>query len=94
MPIRIDIVDVSRIEKLVKYKNFYQKVFTEQEFEYIKEKEYNHKTIAGLLATKEAVAKAFGNGIFKFGWKNIEIIHDYYGKPFINSGKNIHQKNF
>ena len=89
MPIGIDIVDVSRIEKLVKYKNFYQKVFTEQEFEYIKEKEYNHKTIAGLLATKEAVAKAFGNGIFKFGWKNIEIIHDNYGKPFINSGKNI-----
>lgn len=89
MPIGIDIVDVSRIEKLVKYKNFYQKVFTEQEFEYIKEKEYNHKTIAGLLATKEAVAKAFGNGIFKFGWKNIEIIHDDYGKPFINSEKNI-----
>ena len=54
MPIGIDIVDVSRIEKLVKYKNFYQKVFTEQEFEYIKEKEYNHKTITRLLATKRS----------------------------------------
>jgi holo-[acyl-carrier protein] synthase len=46
---------------------------------------------AGRFASKEAYSKAIGTGINKnFGWKDIEILNDEKGKPYINHIKENH----
>lgn len=93
----VDIVKISRIEKILlnKKDKFINKVFTQDEIEYIKYKKYNSQTIAGLFAAKEAVSKVLGTGLGKVGLKDMEIFHDNRGKPNIvlyNEGLNICQR--
>lgn len=82
----VDIVKISRIRKILDNKrdSFYNKIFTFREIEYIKEKNHDPKTVAGLFAGKEAVSKTIGTGIGKVGWKDIQINHDAKGKPEVN----------
>lgn len=79
--IGIDIVKVSRISKLMEKERFLSRVFSQNEIEYFKEKGMKTETIAGSFAAKEAVSKAFGTGIGKLSFKDIEIMRDKNGKP-------------
>ncbi len=79
----VDIVKITRIEGLInKNKDaFLNKVFTKEEIEYIKGKNYSPQTIAGLYAAKEAISKLLGTGIGKLNFKHMEIVHNQRGKP-------------
>ncbi len=81
----IDIVKISRIEGIVERKgeSFFNKIFTTREREYINAKNRNAQTISGLFASKEAVSKLLGRGIGLVNWKDIEILHDKYNKPYV-----------
>ena len=87
----VDIVEVARIEKILESRreSFYKKIFTNREIEYIEGKEHNSKTISGMFASKEAVSKLIGTGIGKIGWKDIEVLHDSKGRPYINMNSKI-----
>lgn len=90
----VDIVKVSRIENLLKNKKgrFLYKVFTKDEIEYTKNTGYNPQTISGIFAAKEALSKLLGTGIGKVNWKDMEILHDEKGKPYVklyNEGLNL-----
>ncbi len=82
----VDIVQVSRIEKIIKSNrdNFLEKIFTKEEIAYIKDKNYNAQTVSGLFAAKEAVSKLLGTGIGKVNWKHIQLHHDEKGKPYVS----------
>ncbi|MBN1968363.1 MAG: holo-ACP synthase [Candidatus Delongbacteria bacterium] len=85
-----DIVETLRIEKSIEKngKHFLDYVFTKVEQEYCSRKK-NYESFAGRFAAKEAFVKAIGTGIGKeFGFKDIEIINDEYGKPLIKINKN------
>lgn len=77
----IDIVDVSRMERITKRfgDRFLNKVFTRQELEYTRKKMRMHESLAGRFAAKEAFIKAHGEAV---GWKEIEILQQG-GKPYI-----------
>ena len=81
----VDIVEIKRIEKILKRRkhSFYNKIFTSREIEYIEGTGGSPKTVAGLFATKESVSKLLGEGIGKLSWKDIEILHDENGRPLI-----------
>lgn len=91
----VDIVQISRIKEILdtKRESFYHRIFTESEIEYIMSKNHNEKTVAGLFAAKEAISKVFGTGIGKIGWKDFEILHDENGRPYVELGKDIKNKN-
>lgn len=93
MSIGIDIVNINRIKKIIEKSRdkFYEKIFTEKEINYIFKRNHKSQTIAGLFASKEAVSKVFGKGIGDINWKDIEILHDNNGKPFLNINKKIKQ---
>ena len=85
-----DIVQVNRIEKVIKRtKCFIDKAFTDKEIEYIRKKNNNSQTIAGYFAAKEAMAKALGTGFRGVGLRDIEIINDSLGKPSIRISDKI-----
>lgn len=79
-----DIIEIHRIENAIKKRgSFINRMFTEEEEKLFKSKNYKTETIAGNFAAKEAVAKALGTGII-FSWKDIEILRDENGKPYVN----------
>jgi holo-[acyl-carrier protein] synthase len=84
--IGIDIVEVSRILSLIeKYGDkFYHRILTQNEIDYCKKFKNPEIHFAGRFASKEAYSKAIGTGISKdFRWKDIEILNDERGKPYI-----------
>ncbi len=76
-----DIINVSRIAKLIADNRFLTKVYTEYEQNYISK--HGIQTAAGLWAAKEAVSKALGTGFIGFTTKDIEIRHNETGAPKI-----------
>jgi len=83
----VDIVEIERIKKSFESVGlpFRDKVFTQKEIEYCESKKIaKYQSYAARFAAKEAVSKAFGTGISNgLGWKNIEILNNEYGKPYV-----------
>ncbi len=91
--IGIDIVEIDRIKQAVAKNNrFIDRIFTAGEKEAFEKRNYSSQTIAGYFAAKEAVSKALGTGISNMRWKDIEILKDSLGKPYVklhNNAKNL-----
>ena len=78
----IDIIEIERIKKAINKNNkFLERIYTEKEIEYFKQKGYKAQTIAGNFAAKEAISKAFGTGIRGCSFKDMEILRNSLGKP-------------
>lgn len=79
-----DIIEIGRVEKAVSATpNFINKVFTSNEINYFEKICFKSESLAGTFAAKEAVAKALGTGFRSFGLKDIEILRDALGKPYV-----------
>lgn len=82
----IDIIEVKRIKKLMEEygDRFFQRILTEKEITYCRKFSKPELHFAGRFASKEAYSKAIGTGVGKeFSWKDIEILNDDKGKPYI-----------
>lgn len=84
--IGIDIIEVKRIKKLIEDygEKFLNRILTENEINYCKKFSKSDLHFAGRFASKEAYSKAIGTGLGKkFSWKNIEVLNNENGKPYI-----------
>lgn len=82
--IGIDAVELDRIEVIISEKqSFIKRVLTNKELEIFNKlsKRRQIEFLGGRFACKEAFSKAYGTGIGKVGFQDIEIINDEYGKP-------------
>ncbi|OOB77851.1 MAG: 4'-phosphopantetheinyl transferase [Epulopiscium sp. Nele67-Bin002] len=80
-----DIIEIERIKRAVENNEaFLDKIFTDYERSYFKQRNFNAQSIAGIFAAKEAVSKALGTGFRGIRMNEIEIRHTEYGKPLIN----------
>lgn len=75
-----DLIEIERIEKACEKQAFLLRCYTENEIELCKGKA---SMLAGNFAVKEAVAKAFGTGFRGFETRDIEVLRDELGKPFV-----------
>lgn len=79
--IGIDILEVKRVEeKLEKKPNFVDSFLLESEKEYVNLFKNKSERICGFFCLKEAVKKAVSTDLT---FKDIEILHDENGKPFV-----------
>ena len=88
--IGIDIIDIKRIKRIIEQfgDRFFEKILTEKEIAYCKSFSKPDLHFAGRFAAKEAYSKSIGTGISKdFGWRDIEILNDEKGKPYIRHNK-------
>lgn len=76
-----DLIEKSRVKKACEKDAFLSYVFTEHERELILKKP---DRAAGNWAVKEAVAKAMGTGFLGFKIREIEVLRDELGKPYVN----------
>lgn len=92
LDIGIDIVEIERIkDALNRNKRFLEKIFTEEEIEYFKSKQFRAETIAGNFAAKEAISKAIGTGIRNFNFIDIEVLRNNLGKPIVKTYNNLNK---
>ncbi len=78
-----DIVEIERFEK-IHINKFMERYFTEDEISLFKSRKNTFKVIAGNYAVKEALSKCLGTGIRGFRLKDIEVLRDDLGKPYVN----------
>jgi holo-[acyl-carrier protein] synthase len=89
----VDIIEVDRIERAVsRRKNFLNRFFNPCEIKKRPSDKTYYQHIAARFAAKEAVAKALGKGFRGFKWKDIIILQDPMGKPFVELAGMAHQK--
>ncbi|RRD94817.1 holo-[acyl-carrier-protein] synthase [Clostridiales bacterium COT073_COT-073] len=79
--IGIDLLETSRIKKALERPGFIEKYYSAKEIELASNGKW--KKLANNYAAKEAVSKAFGLGFHKFYLRDIEILRDLLGKPYV-----------
>lgn len=83
--IGVDIVSVSRIERVIKSwgERFLRRIFLPDELAYAMAKSRPYVSLAGIFAAKEACVKALGCGIGPISWQDIYVQRDEKGRPFL-----------
>ncbi|MDO4177771.1 MAG: holo-ACP synthase [Phascolarctobacterium sp.] len=80
-----DIVTIERVAKACAKAGFVERVFTDKEIAYCKARKVQAtSSYAARFAAKEAVLKALGTGLREGELKEIEVVNDELGKPFVN----------
>jgi len=96
--IGVDIVDISRFNKLIKSNNFIKRIFSNSEILIAKKIRNKKAYYAKRFAAKEALTKSIGTGFRNnLNFKDISIINDKLGKPsfvITNKIKNIVKDQF
>ena len=85
-----DIIEINRVKESIENTDgkFCERVYTEREIEYCENKKnqkYQH--YAARFAAKEAVFKAISSSLnnkYEISWKDIEIVNDENGRPYIH----------
>ncbi|EMB41033.1 holo-ACP synthase [Treponema denticola] len=80
----IDIVEVSRLEKWLNDKKLLERFFNKEELEYVLSKRDGAApSLAVRFAAKEAFGKALGTGLAGIELRDIAVVNDKIGRPFL-----------
>lgn len=79
--IGVDITETEKLYKALQKESFVKKCYTSKEQELINKRK---SSAVCNFAGKEAVSKALGTGFLKFFPKDVEILREENGKPYIN----------
>ncbi len=88
----IDLVEIPRMAKLSEKTAFVDRVFSNEEKAYAhrgKSVAREAEILAGNFAVKEAFSKALGTGIRNINFKDIVVLRDELGKPYIKINEKI-----
>ena len=81
--IGVDIVDNSRVKKLIRNKAFISRIYSTKEINQSKKIKNKTNYFSKRFAAKESLSKAIGTGFRKgLNFKDISILNDKYGKPY------------
>lgn len=79
----VDMVEISRIKKSMQNNRFLKFILGDEEYSQLEKKNFPAQSVAANFCAKEAFSKAVGTGIRGFGIKNVQILRDEIGKPYI-----------
>ena len=91
----LDLVEIDRIENMLNSPSgnaFTERFFSERERDLFNSKKFSAQTIAANFAAKEALSKALGTGFSGFPLKEISVLRDPLGKPYIEFSETLAQK--
>lgn len=78
----IDVIEIERISAAIERwgDRFLRRIYTPGEIAYCRGRT---QSLAGRFAAKEATSKALGTGIRRLSWRDIEVLPDRRGKPYL-----------
>ena len=89
--IGVDIIQNSRIKRLIIKESFINRAFGKQEIKLSKKEKNKVNYFAKRFAAKESFVKSLGTGFREnLNLKDIEILNDKLGKPYFFISKKIH----
>ena len=89
--IGVDIIQNSRIKRLIIKKSFIDRAFGKKEIKLSKKEKNKVNYFAKRFAAKESFVKSLGTGFREnLNLKDIEILNDKLGKPYFFISKKIH----
>lgn len=82
LAVGVDLVEIDRIRSVLERhrERFRTRVFTPAELAISRDRPHQ---LAARFAAKEATMKALGTGIRGVGWRDIEVLPNYRGKPLL-----------
>ena len=90
--IGVDIIQNSRIKRLIIKKSFINRAFGKKEINLSKKEKNKVNYFAKRFAAKESFVKSLGTGFREnLNLKDIEILNDKLGKPYFFISKKIHK---
>ncbi|MBQ4245177.1 MAG: holo-ACP synthase [Clostridia bacterium] len=84
--IGIDSVEISRIEKSIQSESFVKRVFGGEELAELEARNMPPESAAACFCAKEAFSKAIGTGVRGFELKEVQVLHNDMGKPYLVFG--------
>lgn len=81
--IGVDSVSVARMEKAMRRESFCNRIFSVLELEYFATKHSAAQSAAGHFAAKEAFLKAMGTGVINMNLRDVAVLHDDKGAPYL-----------
>ena len=85
-----DIVEIDRISNAIKKEFFLKKAFNDSEIDMAVGRKKD-SFLAGNFATKEAFVKALGTGFRGVELKDLAVLRDELGRPFIKICNNLNR---
>lgn len=86
--IGIDICEIDHIQKNLDSPKFIERFFNINEIKDFSSEDLRNQHYAARFAAKEAFAKALGTGVKGFELKDVYVVNDEQGKPFIKLENN------
>lgn len=83
LSVGIDLVEIGRIEKSVGSQRFVERVYGKSERAEFARRPNCASSMAAAFAAKEAFSKAIGTGIRGFSLREVELLHDTLGAPYL-----------
>jgi len=79
----VDVVELERFARILKVggQQFLNRVYTEAELAFCAGR---LPQLAARFAGKEAISKTLGTGIRGIHWRDLEVLSDQYGRPFVS----------
>ena len=88
--IGVDIVDNSRLKKLIRNRDFISRIYSTKEINLSKKIKNKTNYFSKRFAAKESLSKAIGLGFRKgINFKDISVVNDKYGKPSYKLKNNV-----
>lgn len=81
--IGIDMLEIERVEKSIRNKRFLTRFFGARELAEYAARGGKSNYIAANFCAKEAFSKAIGTGIRGFELREVELLRDGFGKPYL-----------
>jgi holo-[acyl-carrier protein] synthase len=80
-----DIIEIKRIKQSIEKfgEKFVNRILTEKEKEIYNKRSNKAEFLAGRFAAKESIVKSLKTGIGKTEFRDIEILNDINGAPFV-----------
>jgi len=86
----VDIIDNSRIKKLIKKKIFLKRILSKYELKSIKTRKNKISFLAKRFSAKEAFVKSLGSGFRNnLCFNDISILNDKNGKPYFKFNQKV-----
>lgn len=81
--IGIDMIEIHRIERSIKSRTFLKNVFSKEEYEQLKKKNFSPQSVAINFCAKEAFLKCIGKGLGFSKFSDIQLLRENCGKPYL-----------
>lgn len=89
----VDLVEIERIKQIKLKEQFINRILAKEEkahYDSITHPKKQLEYLAGRFAVKEAYSKALGTGIGETRFKDIVVLNDDKGKPYIKNQQHAH----